>query len=505
MDSSLNELFWNQHASLPLLTILQLLPLAGAGLLWRLGNTRLSLATGRVVIFIELLLAILLYRQFDAANSAFQFAEKIHLLGPLSYHAGADGLTVLFVLLGALIVFLLMLYSMVRGLFDSHRLLSVVLAVEGVMMSLLMTFDLLWFVLASTIELALVGYLIGRWSESPERDKAMRYFYQFQGVGLAMLLAGVLALGWSYHDETGAAWSFDLFVLEGHQVPAKLGAVIFFLMFYGLGVRTPIFPLHGWLPTVAQHGVVAIVPALLLGVKVGIYGLVRFVLPLLPAAAAEWSPYVVGFAMAGVFYAALLAFQQTNLRRLIAFAVVSHTSIVIIGLFTLDAIALQGAMLLSANFGLAATAMMLMTGLVYRRVRTTQLDKLGGLFDTIPAIGLTFFVAGLAIVGMPGTPGFDAAHLVLEADIHRFGALPTVAAALGNVVAAGFLLWAFQRAFLAHPAEGTTREVERASTLEWTIASVLVLVMLMAGFHMAPWLELVEMPLKSLAGRWAHG
>jgi NADH-quinone oxidoreductase subunit M len=505
MGERMIELFWYQHAGLPLLAILQLLPLAGALWVWKFGSARSSMAIGRTVIFLELLLAILLYRQFDAANPAYQFAERIQIAGPLSYHAGADGLTVLFVLIGALIVFLLMLYSMVRGLIDSHRLLSIVLAVEGVMMSLLTTFDLLWFVLASAIELALVGYLIRRWSNSPERDKAMRYFYQFQGVGLAMLLAGVLALGWSYHDATGAAWSFDLFVLDGHETPRKLGAVIFFLLFYGLGVRTPIFPLHGWLPTVAQHGAVAIVPALLLGVKVGIYGMVRFVLPLLPQAAVEWSPYVVGFAMAGVFYAALLAFQQTNLRRLIAFAVVSHTSIVIIGLFALDAIALQGAMLLAANFGLAATAMMLMTGLVYRRVRTTQLEKLGGLFDTIPAIGLTFFVAGLAIVGMPGTPGFDAAHLVLESAIHRFGALPTVAAALGNVVAAGFLLWAFQRAFLAHPPDGKTREVERASSLEWTIAGVLVLVLLMAGFHMSPWLDLVEAPLKALAGRWAHG
>jgi len=249
---------------------------------------------------------------------------------------------------------------------------------------------------------------------------------------------------------------------------------------------------------------VAIAPALLLGVKVGVYGLVRFVLPLLPAAVEAWSPYVVGFAAAGVFYAALLAFQQTNLRRLMAFAVVSHTSLVIVGLFALDHVALQGALLLSVNFGLAATAMMLMTGFVYRRTRSTRLEKLGGLFDRIPMIGLTYFVAGLAIVGMPGTPGFDAAHLVLEAAIHQFGALPTVGAALGNVAAAGFLLWAFQRAFLAPAPAGRGGAVERATNMEWFIAGVLVLVMLAAGFHMAPWLDLVETPMKALAGRFGH-
>lgn len=500
----MTELFWNQHAGLPLLAMLQLLPLATAALLLRLGERPLSLVLGRTVVALELLLAIFLYSQFDSGNPAYQFAERLDLFGPFSYHAGADGLTVLFVLLGALIVFLVMLYSMVRGLFDAARLLAVVLAVEGVMMSMLTTFNLLWFVLASAAELALVGYLIGRWSNSPEKGRAMRVFYQFQSVGVVMLMAGVLGIGWAYHDATGNPWSFDLFDLDGHEPAASVGAVIFFLMFYGLGVRTPIFPMHGWLPTIAQHGNVAIAPALLLGIKVGIYGLARFVLPLLPNAAADWAPYVVGFAMTGVFYAALLAFQQSNLRRLMAFAVISHTSLVVMGMFALDAIAFQGAVLLSANFGLAAMAMMLMTGFVYRRMRTTQLEKLGGLFDAIPAIGLTFLVAGLAIVGMPGTPGFDAAHLLLEASIHRFGALPTVAAALGNVVAAGFLLWAFQRAFLGHSPEKRQQVIERAAGMELVVAGILVLVLLVAGFHMSPWLELIELPLENLAGRWTH-
>ena len=500
----MSELFWNQHANWPLLAMLQLLPLAGAALLLRLGESATAAMLGRLIAGIELVLAIVLYRQFDIHSAAYQFAERLDLLGPLSYHAGADGVTVLFVLLGALIVFMIALYSLVRDLPGQGRLIAVVLAVEGVMMSLLTTFNLLWFVVASGIELALIGYLIGRWSGSPEKETAMARFYQFQGVGLGMLLAGTLVLGWIHHDLSGGAWSFDLIELAGRPVPAGLGTVAFFLMFYGLGVRTPIFPLHGWLPTVAQHGNIAIAPALLLGVKVGVYGLVRFVLPLLPTAAAEWAPYVVGFAAAGVFYAALLASQQTNLRRLMAFAVVSHTSLVIVGLFALDHVALQGALLLAVNFGLAATAMMLMTGFVYRRTRSTRLDKLGGLFDRIPMIGLTYFVAGLAIVGMPGTPGFDAAHLVLEAAIHRFGALPTVGAALGNVAAAGFLLWAFQRAFLAPAPAGRSAAVERASSMEWFIAGILVVVMLSAGFHTAPWLDLVDAPMKALAGRFGH-
>lgn len=500
----MTELYWNEHAGLPMLALLQLLPLVGVGVLLWMGERPLSTFLGRAFALAELGLAALLYRGLDVHNPGFQFAERLDLLGPLVYHAGADGVTVLFVLLAALLVAILSFYAQVRGLSDQSRLLAVVLGVEAVMMSLLVTVNLLWFVVASAVELGLVGYLVGRWSNSPQKDLAMSRFYQFQSVGLLMLLGGVLVVGWTYHDTTHLAWTFDLLDLADRPMPRDLAAVAFFLLFYGLGVRTPIFPLHGWLPTVAQHGNVAIAPVLLLGVKVGIYGLVRFVLPILPEAVSLWYPYVTGFAAAGVFYAALLAFQQDNLRRLIAFAVVSHTSLVIIGIFSLDAIALQGSLLMAVNFGLAATGLMLMTGLVYRRTRTTNLARLGGLFDRIPLLALTFLVAGLAIVGMPGTPGFDAAHLVLEAAIHRFGALPTVAAALGNVVAAGFLLWAFQRAFLAPAPAGRGTAVERATSMELAIAATLVLVLLFAGFRMAPLLDLVDAPMKALASRFGH-
>jgi NADH-quinone oxidoreductase subunit M len=499
------ELLERLHASLPALAVLQLLPLVGAIVLLRLGDRPLALVVGQAVPLVELGLALHLYRVLDVANPSFQFVERLPLVGPLTYHAGADGITVLFVVLTALTIALLPFYVRARGLEDQTRLLALLLVVEGLMMSLLVTLDLLWFALASGIELALVGYLVGNWSNSPQKDLAMLRFFQFQGVGLLMLFAGALIVAWAHRDATGQDWTFDVQLLAGQSISPQLGAVAFFLLFYGLGIRTPIFPFHGWLPTVAQHGNMAIAPTLLLGVKIGVYGLVRFVLPVLPQMAAAWAPYITGFAAAGVFYAALLAFQQSNLRLLIAFAVVSHTSLVIIGIFSLDAIAFQGGLLLAVNFGFAATAMMLMTGLVHRRTRTTNLARLGGLFDRIPLLALTFLVAGLAIVGMPGTPGFDAAHLVLEAGIHRFGALTTVAAALGNVVAAGFLLWAFQRAFLAPAPASRTVPVEPATAMELAIAGTLVVVMLFAGFRMEPLLAMVDAPLKLLALRFGDG
>jgi NADH-quinone oxidoreductase subunit M len=171
------------------------------------------------------------------------------------------------------------------------------------------------------------------------------------------------------------------------------------------------------------------------------------------------------------------------------------------GLFSLHHLAFQGAVLLSITFGLAAATLSLVTGMIYRRTRTTRLDKLGGLFDHIPLIGITFFIAGLSIIGMPGTPGFDAVHLVLEASIARFGGLLTIAAALGNVLAAGFLLWAFQRAFLSPmPVQGTTGStIEPARPSELLVVGLIVVVLLSTGFHITPLMELIEMPLEAIS------
>jgi len=252
-----------------------------------------------------------------------------------------------------------------------------------------------------------------------------------------------------------------------------------------------------------HRGMVSIAPSMLLGVKVGIYGMLRFVLPLTPDAVAEWQNHIVAFAMVGVFYAAILAFLQTNLRRLLSFAVVSHTSLIVIGLFSLEPLGIAGAVLLSVNFGLAVTVMLFMVGFVFRRTGSTDLVNLGGLFERIPFIATCFLVGGLAIVGMPGTPGFDAAHLVLEASMQRFGALPTVATALGNVAAAGFLLWAFQKAFIAQRPPGASVEaLERTLPMEVLIGGLAVAVLLLAGFYFETWLNLIEVATRSMAHRF---
>lgn len=502
---TITEIHWASQSAYPILSSLQVMPLLGLIVLFWFRNSRHLMTAGIALSIIEMLLAIDLYRHFDQSNSALQLAEQVTILAPLSYHAAVDGMSVIFILLTGLLSVMIMIYCNIAPLDRPKHLPFLVLVIEAILMSLFTTLDLLWFTIMSFFDVVLLGYMLHRWATSPDRDLAMARYLQFMLTGILLLSIGIFMLAWNYTHITGNPWTFDLLLLKEVTVNEDIRSIIFFLLFYGLAIRIPLFPLHGWLPLAAEHGTVAIAPVFLLGLKVGIYALLRFVFPLLPEAVIQWHEYIVTLAVAGVFYAAVMAMMQVNLRRLLAFAVVSHTSVLVIGLFSLNKTAFEGSVLLSINFGLATSGLLFMTGFVFWRTRTMLLKKLGGLFDYIPLIGIAFLISALSLVGMPGTPGFDAAHLLMEASIHRFGALITIASALGNVVAAGFLLWAFQQAFLS-PKIGTWNQkvLKPASLPEKFMAITIIIILLTTGFYSEPWLGLIEHSMQGLDELYSH-
>lgn len=492
---------------LPLLGLLQLVPVAGAMLLSRIRQDTTAKWIGLGVGLLELGLAIWLYQLFDTDNPAWQWTERFPVAGPLTYLVGADGFTVLFILLTAFLTLLVAAYGgMVRHFTPLPRFLAVVFASEAALMAQFATLDLLWFTLMSLAHTLFVGHLLATWAISPDERPAINRYYQFMGLSLLLMLGATMILGWNHAAGTESGWRFDLPSLLADHRSSYLQSIIFYLLFYGLAIRIPMFPLHGWLPMVAERGTVASAMVLLLGLKSGIYGMLRFLFPLLPDAVWKWHGYVIAFAAVGIFYAALLALVQNNLRKLLAYAVISHTGVLVIGLFSLQSHSFQGGAILASTFGLAISTLLMMAGIVYIRTNTMLLVQLGGLFDHLPIIGVAFFIAGLAVVGMPGTPGFAAVHLILEAAIDRFGSLVTITAALGNVAAAACLLWAFQRAFLApRAAQHKMMEAIPPATLaEKGIAITLIAVQLVAGFYSDPWLHLVKQSAHTLAAPYAE-
>ena len=509
--------FTEIQSSYPLLEALQLLPFLAALVLWKIRNAPAAVLAVLVAVA-EMVLAIILYQQFDADVSSaefvtMQFANKASLLG-FPYHAAVDGISILFVLMTALLSLLSVLFVIVRKLYNTGVLATMAL-IQATLMSQFVTVDLLWFVMMSMIEIISVGYLLYRWATFVDPEPMIYSYTKFMAISIILMLVGTFILGWNYSDHQLQSagighWSFDLYDLVKTPVEPAIATFIFFTLFYGFGIRVPLFPLHGWLPITMQHGNISVAPVLLLGLKVGIFALLRFVFPILPEAVIEWHEMVMVFAMFGIFYAAVLAMRQNNLRRLMAYGVISHTGVLTIGLFTLSRTGFEGSIMLAINFGLAISGLMFMTGLVWQRTNTAVMARLGGMFEYLPMVGIAFLIAGLAVVGMPGTPGFDAVHFVLEASIAEFGALITIAAALGNVTAAGFLLFAFQKAFLSEPQCDTSRwDKSPAKLTEWVMSITVIVVILGMGFFSELWLDLFNHALDGLStlygNRGGHG
>nr|WP_281383646.1 NADH-quinone oxidoreductase subunit M [Candidatus Competibacter phosphatis] len=486
-------------AGFPLLSALLGVPLLGMIAAWRTRQARTAFALGLSVAVVELILAVQLLAGFQAHVPEMQFVERFEVLPWLGIHLGVDGLSVLFLPLTALLTLFVILYAQSHRQERSGAFVGSVLALEAALVGMFTALNLLQFWLFALAEAIPATVLIAYYGTSPGRNRAAWQFVRSMLGGLAMLLAGIVLLAWNHADAADGVWSFDLPALLATPVPEGRQSLIFILLFAGLAVRLALFPLHAWLPIVAKHGTVAVGMVFLVGAKVGIYALLRFVLPLLPAAARQWDAAIVALGLAGMLYGALLAFIRTDLRRLLAFAVISHTGALVAGLFSLTASGFKGGLLLSLNLGLAAAGLFIVAGLLYRRLGTTRFHRLGGLFDAAPLLGLTFLVVVLGSIAMPGTPGFEAAHLALEGVFESYGWGVAIVAASGNVLAAGYLLWAYQRIFLARNPKGVTLPLVDLRSRELIVAGLLCAVLIGVGLYADPWIETISEAVEQVA------
>lgn len=499
------EIPWSDQSAFPILSALVFLPLLTMNAAMYSRGPRQPYLLGILGSGLELALAIHLLGNFDTANAGLQFAERFALLPFLDWHLGVNGLNILFIAATGLLGFLLSLYGSIVGRQPANRYVACLCGLQAVLMGLFCAADLLLFWLLAVLEPIPAALLSHQWGTGRERGRATRRYLHFMVSGVGLVLIGILILGWS-HAEIAGDWSFDADALLATPLPPTLQTFAFVFMFYGLAVRMAQFPFHAWLPDLAQHGTLATVLVFLLGAKVGMYALFRFVLPLLPDAAHGFQPLVLGLGLAGMFYGAFLAMMQLNLRRLLAFAAVSHTGMLVIGIFSLNHEGLAGSLILTINFGLATGGLLFASGLMLHRAGSALLPRLGGLLDLMPLRGLSFLVAALSTMAMPGTPGFDAVHLMLEGVIaaHRWST--AIAVATGNVLAAAFLLWAFQRAFLAQRRAGAIRvAVQKLTLREAVLTGIICAVLLGMGFYSEPWLAMVDAPVVELAERVRGG
>jgi NADH-quinone oxidoreductase subunit M len=346
------------------------------------------------------------------------------------------------------------------------------------------------FLLAFCWELMLVpmAFLIAIWGHGDRWRAAVKFFLFTQASGLLMLLA-ILALVFRYAQTTGAP-SFDYVDLLHAPVAGGAGMLLMLGFFVAFAVKLPVVPLHTWLPdahTQAPTAGSVVLAGLML--KTGAYGLLRFAVPLFPEAAAHFAPVARAIGAVGVVYGGLLAYSQTDLKRLVAYTSVSHLGFVLLGVYALTGLAQRGAVVQMIAHGLSTGGLFMLVGMIQERTGTRELAQLGGLWRSAPRLGGVGLVLAMASLGLPGLANFVAEFLVL------LGAWPvdplaTVIAAGGLVVAAIYALRLVQRTFHGEMVrEGTVPDLNGREIAIFAVAIAILL-----------WLGLFPQPLLDAAG-----
>jgi NADH-quinone oxidoreductase subunit M len=498
--------FWSESAPFPLLSALTFIPLATMIAILYSRSPTIALRFGFTGTLITAILSLYLLAIFDSGNPGIHLAEQVQL-GWFTYSTGVDGANILFIPLTAVLTLMALVYTLITRHSTDRLFIACLLGYEGILIGAFVSLNLMQFWLWCLLELIPVVLLNTHAGTGQNRQRVITLLLQYWGSGLLMTLAGFLLLAFGLIDSEHAL-TFDWLTLKQNNAYLHDEVLIFILLFFGFAIRMPLFPFHGWLPLLAEQGTVASSAIFIVGLKLGIYAVIRFILPLVPGVAEQWANFVLTLSLISILYGALLALMQINIRRLIAFAVVSHTGMLVIGLFSFNEYGLEGCLLLCIAYGLATAGMLFSVGLIYERTRTAFIPRLGGLFDTNSTIALLFLISALSTMVMPGTPGYDAAHLLIEGVIEEDGWLLAITILIGNVLAAAFLLRAFQQIFIATPkrVHQPYSSIHHPIRKERIITVVICSLLIITGFYSTPWLNFIDQEATDLGEHYPmHG
>jgi len=412
----------------------------------------------------------------------------------ISVHLAMDGLSLLMVALTLFlgIVSVACSWTEIRarvGFFHANLLWSIA-GVVGVFLAL----DLFLFFFLWEVMLVPMYFLIAIWGHENRVYSAIKFFIFTQASSLLML-AAIVGLATVNASATGA-WTFDYFDLLGIELAPNVAMWLMLGFFIAFAVKLPMVPLHTWLPdahTDAPTAGSVILAGVLL--KTGAYGLIRFVVPLFPDAALRIAPVAMALAVAGILYGAVLAFAQTDFKRLVAYTSVSHLGFVLLGVFAWNELALQGAVMEMIAHGLSTGGLFAIAGALQERLHTRDMGRMGGLWARLPrmgAIGLFFAIASL---GLPGLANFVAEFLVLLG-AWRVAPVFTVIAATGLVAAAVYSLVLIQRSFHGRP----RREIRAADfgRREMAYSAAMIVVLIWLGLQPQPVLDAARPTFEAL-------
>ncbi len=481
---------------MPLLTLIVFLPLVGVAAMALLPKDRPELprlvALG--VALADLALVGVLVAGYDVGGG-MQFVER-HAWVPeagIQYFLGVDGISLPLLALSALLVVLAVLASWnisERPAFYFAMMLLLAVGMNGVFVA----FDFVLFYVFWELVLVPMYFMIGIWG-GPRREYAAIKFFLYTLFGSVFMLVGILAL--YLHPQGG---TFDMIALTQAGLPADFQWWVFAAFFLGFAVKVPIFPFHTWLPDAHVEAPTA-GSVLLAGIllKMGTYGFVRVSLPILPDAAETWAWFVALLGVISILYGAAVAFAQTDLKKLVAYSSVSHMGFVMLGIAAGTPEGLNGAVAIMFAHGVITGMLFLLVGMVYERTHTRMIAEVSGLSKQTPVAAGMLAFASFASLGLPGLAGFPGEFLSLVGAWRSELIAPgyVIAAAIGVLLAAAYMLWMVQRVVLGE-SSASVAKIPDLSRLEIGILVPLVIITVGMGVYWSSLLRYVDPAVTTL-------
>jgi NADH-quinone oxidoreductase subunit M len=434
--------------------------------------------------------------KFPSGQAGFQFVSQQSWVSEwgISWHLGVDGISLFLVVLTG-VLFPLVIIG-IDPHHDQKSYLAWMLLLEAGVMGSFLSLDLFLFFVFFEIVLVPMYFLIGNWGYE-KRVYAATKFFIYTMAGSAFMLVGIVATAFLARRDIGYL-TFNLVeIAEKSSFATGTGRWLFVAFMIAFAVKVPLFPLHTWLPdahTQAPTGGSVILAGVLL--KMGTYGMLRFGVYLFPEATLWAKPVLFTLAVIGILYGAIAATMQKDLKRLVAYSSVAHLGFIVLGTFALTSQSLTGGVMQMVNHGVSTGALFLMVGMIYERRHTRQIAELGGIQSVAPIFAGFFMVVMLSSIGLPGLNGFVGEFLIL------IGSFETarwwvVVATLGVILAALYLLWAYQRVFHGEPSEAnkTFPEITRREGL---LLGVFVAAIVFTGIYPKPMLNRIEPSVNKL-------
>ncbi len=437
---------------------------------------------------VGLAVTVPLYTGFEVGSAAMQFVEKALWIERFNihYHLAVDGISLWLVLLTAFITVIVVIASWESITVRVNQYMGAFLILSGLMIGVFAAADAMLFYIFFEATLIPMYLIIGIWG-GPNKIYAAFKFFLYTLLGSLLMLVALIYL---YNASGG---SFDFQAWYDLPLGGTAQTLLFFAFFAAFAVKVPMWPVHTWLPDVhveAPTGGSAVLAAIML--KLGAYGFLRFSLPILPDASAEWAGLMIGLSLVAVIYVGLVALVQNDMKKLVAYSSVAHMGFVSLGFFIFNDLGMAGAIVQMIAHGFVSAAMFLGIGVLYDRVHSREIADYGGVVNTMPKFAAFALLFTMANAGLPGTAGFVGEWMVILGAVQA-NFWVGVAAASALIFGASYSLWMFKRVYLGPTGNDNVKALLDLNKREFLVMVLLAVMILYMGIHPKPFTD-VMMP-----------